>query len=496
MLVVPVEKEGRFSSSYVLRFLCFDPETRMAYLSGKGTHSREWKHRLKLYACVPHYDSSTKDFRSASFDANDLFTFALYGVTHHRLQSGDPNSRREAAKLPNLLQNPYQDSRPSFGTYREGTQNRRPSSDPVSPADDAEFFAKDRETWTLRCPFYSACHDMLLLMRDTLIADGLHLPVHGGFDGGIDPRFGLPFAPLPLYLQRSFRSLLNTLLYTCIHGDMIGRGPRGELGVCVRHCYLCVTDTMVLYLSEDGKAVRWQPLNEIQTVDLNLDADTPYSAVLMSSGAPDVLFFPSPPFVAGEDSPSMVAAMPTRTPKQQLTLFQSVLRKLRGPPLTTSAEVDQVADYDADLALEDTDLADPSLNLPEGGSSSGDVVQLVPRLLTLKEYVRQFPQLYSREFRWQPQTSYTTTMPKLTSAEEVARNVGLAPHVRQEITYRREFEPFYFAGLREAAPEEPPERRALSGPAPGGDIPSDDLYAPLRPVEKSKSKLKTFAPIV
>lgn len=93
-------------------------------------------------------------------------------------------------------------------------------------------------------------------MRDVLIADGLHVPVHGGFHKCTDPRNNLHFAHIPLHLQRYFHGLLDAVLYSCTHGELIGTDSAGAMSVSQYHSYVCLTNEYVLFMSEHGKALR------------------------------------------------------------------------------------------------------------------------------------------------------------------------------------------------------------------------------------------------
>lgn len=109
LLIVPVEK-GRFSDAYTLRLLCFDPATRMAYLSDKGAKAHYWKRR-RLCAAVPKLfeardDDATSrasagiDFLSDKLDARELLSLVLHGVSHGQLE---PDSTADRAVMQGLL---------------------------------------------------------------------------------------------------------------------------------------------------------------------------------------------------------------------------------------------------------------------------------------------------------------------------------------------------------------------------------------------------------
>jgi hypothetical protein len=508
MFVIPVEKKGKYAHSLSLRFLCYDPSTRMAYLSDKDSKIRQWKHRMKVYAIMPAcvQGSEPINFRLWNYEAKELLTFTISGISYHRLDSSNPADQIELRRLPHLLNESYQDSAPSIRTYAEGGEMQKPSEQPVSLSDDANFFGRDRDDWTVRCPYYNAAHDMIMLMRDTLIADGLRFPIYGGLSGGLDPRNGLHLASFPLYLQQNFRQLTGAIVYSCVHGRMIGCSPNGHLGVCMRHVYLCITDQDVLFVAESGCVARSVPLSRLMKVEYNGPvaspasspasqqvsptrrspvgpSTVPYVAFLASGESADVLFTPCSAFPVQSDdcSASMVAAMPRMNVGKEMSNIMHILTTLlskhgedtvTGPSATTAASAqpkpkkENKEEFDADVHLDDSadsiDLETPDLTATGGAGASAEApadpaplpsgfcVVNLNNEETVHDYAEGFHSSHGRPFKWQPLPGEHHLAPTVQSAASVAQSLRMYPTPRQPITRRLEFLPFYYGSAAAA----------------------------------------------
>lgn len=537
MFVIPVEKKGKYAHSLSLRFLCYDPATRMAYLSDKDSKVRQWKHRMKVYAIMPAcvQGSEPINFRVWNYEAKDVLTFTISGISYHRLDRSNAADQIELQRLPHLLNESYQDSAPSIRTYAEGKEMQQPSQQPVSLTDDANFFGKDRDDWVLRCPYYNAAHDMIMLMRDTLIADGLRYPIYGGLRGGLDPRNGLHLASFPLYLQQNFRQLAGAVVYSCVHGRMIGCDPHGNVGVCMRHVYLCITDQDVLFVAESGSVARSVPLTYLQKVEYNGPAGTsnpssgtpsptppgphgsssvPYIAFLAGGDAADVLFSPCSAFpVESEDcSASMAAAMPRMNVAKEVEAVTHILATLLSAQkggsgggggaasASTKARKEATADIDPDVHLDSDATAANAPADPASLPSSFSVVALNSEQ-TVQDYAESFHTRHGRAFKWQPLPGARLMAPTVQSAASVAQSLRMAPMPRQTITRRSEFLPFYYGSAAAARAAEEmavaarEERRETAARRDGGDdLYAENVYAPTVPVRRVSKIIDMFKP--
>ncbi|KPI88075.1 hypothetical protein ABL78_2851 [Leptomonas seymouri] len=511
MFVIPVEKKGKYAHSLSLRFLCYDPATRMAYLSDKDSKIRQWKHRMKVYAVMPActQGGDSINFRLWNYEAKTLLSFTVSGVTYHRLNSSNPADQIELQRLPVLLNMSYQDSAPSIRASTEGGGMQRPSQEPVSLTDDLNVFGKDRDDWSLRCPYYNAAHDMIMLMRDALIADGLRFPIYGGLLSGVDPRNGLHLAEFPLYLQQNFRQLVGAIVYSCVHGKMIGCDPQGHLGPCMRHAYLCVTDQDVLFVAESGCVARSVPLSVLHKVEFsgsvtplsNPASDrssptrshpvgltsTPFIAFLSDGESADVLFSPCSAFPAeSEDcSASMAASMPRmdvgREVNAILHVLTTLLRKHGEKTVSTTSSASSLSQrlkkehhkgFDAEVHLEGSvgsiDFDTPGLPAPSSLAvplpaaaaaeapadpaplPSGFCVEALSCYETLQAYAEAFEARHGRAFKWQPLPTERHHTPTVQSAASVAQSLGMRRPQRQAIARRAEFLPFYYGSVAAA----------------------------------------------
>lgn len=481
MLVTPVEKQSKYAQNLSLRFLCFDPATRMAYLSGSGAKVWEWKHRMRVYAIMLKCMEASHEmnYRALNFEARDLLIITISGVAYSRLDTSDPGSEAELQRLPNLLSGRYQTSDPPNGICVEGQEASSHSERYVGNADDESFFGRGREDWKLQCYYYNAMHSVVTLIIDTLVREGLRFPVHGGLRSEVDPRTGLRLASFPLYLQLAFHQLAGAMVYTCIHGRMMGCDLGGRVGICMSHVYLCITEKDILFVAENGAVAHSLPLALLEAVEYNgsLASDTAdtgaattsiplaptapsmlYAAFLTTGEPTDVLFSPCRAFLAEchDCSASMAAAMPQTNVGTEMTNALHVLRTLssnslqgsnssRGSDSGCSATRHEEDDCNNYLdGSPNSVFFDPPAPATPPPKSDGFSFVALPSQKSLQEYVDGFEATHGRVFKWQPLPASQKLKPTLQSAASVAHSLGLRAPSRQAITCRTEFLPFYY----------------------------------------------------
>lgn len=487
MLVIPVEKKGRFSESYVLRFLCYDPATRMCFVSDKESKLCSWKHRIRLYALEVRYlsDKEKYSIRDPRFDVSRLFYFSIHGVSHHRLRDGDVAADVNRESLPpNVPLGSFQvakgKAKPDFGEYVGGTYIS--SEQKFYESDDAAFFSDSRLSFDLRCLSYGSFHDVVLMMRDTLVRDGLMAPVHGGIPRGVDPRFDLHFAILPLHLLRTFGAAVGSVMYSCAHTNMIGCSPQGQVGVCMRHCYVCVTDRHVLFLSETGEAARAVPLDDIALFEMRLahgDANQRSFGAFISAGkAPDVLVECAPMFRRGDDPEALVRVYPTADPDAQLSEVASALVAIKHR----------------------TPTAAPCLvRYIDGGDGDGDGCD------SPAAFIASFADRHGRPFQWVPGSGYVGVPPSVQNSSALARSLGVVPTPRRPLSRNQLFLPYYFSPLCDAEWRRPmlecagrPPAASEAGPTPvqaASQLYEDDVFVASAPVKKRSKLIDMMKPI-
>ncbi|CAD2213536.1 hypothetical protein ADEAN_000097900 [Angomonas deanei] len=442
MITVPVQKKRKYTEDLTPRFVCFDPSTRMIYMSDKAENIRNWKHRMRVYAVNLNRRSLTANIRDGEVKARDVLAIEVNGVTHHRL-SADAAGRVENSQLPNLADYSQDytggNADASWGTYVEGTYMNKPSNEPVNIVEDKCFFDKERFDWELRFDQYAPYHDLFMCIRDVLIADGLREAVCGGLPNYVDPRNQLHLAPIPLHLSAAFISLKDSIVYTCIHTEMIGCNNRGELGVCMKHCYVCLTDKDVLFMAEDGSVGRCIPFAQLQALEYNVEGPKSFLSFLTNGSCADVLVSPADMCKRNADaSPSMVKAMPWCNPKKDGEAIRRVL-----DVVINAAKPESDADsYDDDLDILDNNNKPAKADVSTNGKLA---IKTVSENLT--EYAESFNDAHGRIFKWQPLPGYKGASPTVQPAEAIAKAHNVVLPRRQEITKRPEFKEFYISAI-------------------------------------------------
>lgn len=115
-----------------------------------------------------------------------------------------------------------------------------------------------------------------------------------------DPRNGIFFGQIPMYVWHTFKSLNKTVFYAFMRGSLTGRkeGSR-ELNVTLRGAFLCITYDSVLVMQDTGHIPTWVRLLDVREFHYNTTSNTPYFCFVSDSGAPDIIFIPQPPLFSG-----------------------------------------------------------------------------------------------------------------------------------------------------------------------------------------------------
>lgn len=541
MLIIAVERKGKYTDTYAARFLCYDAATRMAYLSDTGKKIHQWKHRLQLYGILPKVMQLElpPSYRVWNYNAKELLSFTLSGVSHHRLDGGSGAADAdEVARLPKLTdelcasllspavvdEQQHQEQLQQLGVTQVSS-SAVVSSD--STVDAAAFFGHGREDWQLRSLSFTSMGEMLALMINSLAVAGLRRPMHGGLTSAFDPRNGLPLAVFPLYVQVEFHLLAGAVVYSCIHGRMVGCSEEGELGICLRHTYLCITDQDVLLVTESGRVGRLIPLCMLEKVEYNAPAlptdernantnaaaTMPYIAFLTSDDAADVLFSPCSAFSteSNDSSASMVETMPRMNVSAVLKTVAAILTTLakqtRGPVSCATASKTEIAatgdEKTSEEAQQRMHRARAALAAPAVLPPSFEAVEL-PSSQTMQSYAASFTASHQRAFKWQPLASWHHPPPRVQTAALLAASLGLPAPKRAEISRRPEFQIFYFGGTlaAEAAAEQWRQRKPCSPTTAarrggsgidGEDGAVEEHYVSPVPVRRVSKLLNAFA---
>ncbi|KAG5497070.1 hypothetical protein GH5_01599 [Leishmania sp. Ghana 2012 LV757] len=479
MIIIPVEKKGKYAKHVSLRFFCFDPTTRMAYMSDKRTKKLQWKHSMRVYAVIPSCVNAYPevDYRHPEFEARDLLIVTVYGVPGSRLDSDDPETQAELQRLPKLFSENTTEGDSANSSVMGGQDVISVSEQSVSTIDEARFFGKEQESWILRCFYYRSMENVVSVMVEALVADGLRYPVNSGLRNWRDPRNGLRLTSIPLYLQAAFSRLLGSVIYTCLHGVVCGLSGRGRVRIMVPHVYLCITDRELLFVAENGAVVRLLPLTSLDAIEysgpsVNGTATTssrnpctssflspyiPFASFLTTGNPADVLFALSNPFMDenGDCSASMASVMPQVNAGKDMGVILHVLRTFSNPawnsnrpktnPNGSGARRDEVSGRSPDF--------DTSASTNIGVSTAGDNSSLVPcsfKFVTLpfeqslEDYIDVFQQNHGRQFKWTTLSGGQELVPNGNSTAAVAQSCGMRPPARHSITNRPDFLHFYY----------------------------------------------------
>ncbi|KAG5471470.1 hypothetical protein LSCM1_01559 [Leishmania martiniquensis] len=491
MLIIPVEKRGKYAKDTTLRFCCFDPTSRMVYLSDKRSKKMCWKHRMRVYAVVPCCMSTSPEmnYRQHDFDAKDLLSVTIFGVSGSRLDSDDPETQSELQRLPKLLSESMNEFESTSGSVVGGQEVSSVSEASVSNIDEGSFFGKDQDSWLLKCFHYRSMESLVALILDALVADGLRYPVLGGIRNGRDPRNGLRLASIPLYLQVAFRRLLGTIVYTCLHGILCGLTSRGSVRIMAPHVYLCITDEELLFVAENGAVKRLLPLTSLEAIEYSgppvnsaapagsnnpcassfLSQYMPFAAFLTRGNPADVLFALSNPFMDenGDCSPSLAKVMPQLSAGKEMGNVLQVVRTLSatmrsgtGPANNANGSGAERSGGNARSSVHCVndpfaDDASPNSGTTPPNSSSVNVVTL-PFDQGLGDYIKLFRQKHGRAFKWTTLSGGQELVPKASIAAEVAKSCDMRTPARHSLTQRPEFLSFYYGSelLAKEAQEE------------------------------------------
>lgn len=107
-----------------------------------------------------------------------------------------------------------------------------------------------------------------------------------------DPRNGIIFSQIPMYVWHTFKSLDKAVIYSFLRGDLISDTPSRPL---VTGCFLCLSHDTAFVMRESGHIARWVTLNHVSRFTYCADCAHPYLSFLSDDGYPDIVFVPRAP---------------------------------------------------------------------------------------------------------------------------------------------------------------------------------------------------------
>lgn len=199
-----------------------------------------------------------------------------------------------------------------------------------SPKRRGSFFSPSKKTILLRCRNEPEFRRLWFLLQLVLGYDKLGGRPYRGLPP-FDPRNGICFAHIPMYVWHTFKNLDKAIFYTLSRGLLLNcvegpsnvkpnasgnasssREPGGysslvasgsasststmlRLEVVLKSSYLTITHDVLLVMTDPGNFPRWVPLQEVDCFHYNVVSHQPFVAFLTDEGAPDIVFVPQPP---------------------------------------------------------------------------------------------------------------------------------------------------------------------------------------------------------
>lgn len=146
-----------------------------------------------------------------------------------------------------------------------------------------------------------------------------------------DPRNGIMFSLIPMYIWHTFKALDRAVIYSFLRGELVGNNETkrnsndnntsslsttsaskltkcssftcdvGERFCTLKGLFLCISHDTVFVMNDCGHILRWVHLNHVSKFCYNISGDSLYFAFITDEGYPDIVFIPQPPSF-GEES--------------------------------------------------------------------------------------------------------------------------------------------------------------------------------------------------
>lgn len=112
-----------------------------------------------------------------------------------------------------------------------------------------------------------------------------------------DPRNGIIFSHIPMYVWHTFKSLDRAVIYSFLRGDVITNDEKvkGDSCVTVKGVFLCISHDTVFVMRESGNIMRWVSLHHVSRFYYSINGESPFFAFISDPGYPDIIFTPQPP---------------------------------------------------------------------------------------------------------------------------------------------------------------------------------------------------------
>lgn len=199
-----------------------------------------------------------------------------------------------------------------------------------SPKKRTGFFPPSKKTILIRNRDEREFRRFWYLLQIVLGYDKLIVRPYRGLPP-FDPRNGISFAHIPIYVWHTFKDLDKAVFYIFTRGMILnccigdgdsedpapndfsrrteGRSSAGNapvvdgngsnesirVDVALKCAYLSITHDMVLLMRNTGNIPRWVRLQEVNAFHYNVTAAQPFVVFLTDPNAPDIIFVPQPP---------------------------------------------------------------------------------------------------------------------------------------------------------------------------------------------------------
>ncbi|RNF22135.1 uncharacterized protein Tco025E_03403 [Trypanosoma conorhini] len=373
MYFFQAEKQGTYFEGWSMRHFAFDSRRRHMYYTEREKHPHRtphrspqcpeaaapwsplgeptmpWKKKFKVSRLV--VVSTVHEFHldDPHLKETDFFTLEVHGRTRALgkeeppkgplLLSPFPDAETPSEALERAYRDPFRLSqlyevlRDQFTALRreQGLRatastmsvNSQSASSETSQARTLQSprsaSAKEKHIIaTIRCRSEEEFRQAWYIVQMVLGFDRLDVRPYRGLPP-YDPRNGVPFGHIPMYLWHTFKALEKSVFYVFLRGDLVGRDHEGNVEVSLPDAHLCITHDMVLVMRDNGTIPRWIHLQNINTFEYNTVAKRPFFALLTDDPSPDILFIPKPP----EYGPVAIAAF---CGAKEVSMVQFVLR--------------------------------------------------------------------------------------------------------------------------------------------------------------------------
>ncbi|ESL11434.1 hypothetical protein TRSC58_00814 [Trypanosoma rangeli SC58] len=348
MYFFQAEKQGTYFEGWSMRHFAFDSQRRHMYYTEREKHSHRtphhsphgtgtaqwssqdqvmplWKKKFKVsrLMVVPTVHEFHLD--DPHLKETDFFTLEVHGRTRALSRDEPPReplllspaddtvppseavetSYRDPFRLSQL----YEVLRDQFTALRRNqgllsTQSatsissQSTSSDTCRPRtlqSPRSASAKEKHIIAnIRCRCEEEFRQVWYIVQMVLGFDRLDVRPYRGLPP-YDPRNGVPFGHIPMYLWHTFKALEKSVFYIFLRGDLVGRDHEGKAEVSLPDAHLCITHDMLLVMRDNGTIPRWIHMQNINTFEYNTVAKRPFFALLTDDPSPDILFIPKPP---------------------------------------------------------------------------------------------------------------------------------------------------------------------------------------------------------